>query len=193
MVLCNSKQRAGILSGFPYATALLCVCIFAAEAILCVLKLDKSAKFCRIWLKFVQFTHIIFKNVGKVLQFACWILTNLEKLLNITQISKCKNIWSKRAHGPYTLVGPPVSGLVLDPLVAFTSTTVYIWVKKFHFEIWGKFDWNYPSNSKKKLQTKRIIALADENANIWYSYHKVHVSGVDFINWFTPCAKLFAL
>ena len=31
-----------------------------------------------------------------------------------------------RAHGLYTLVGPPVRGLVLDPLVAFTSTTVYI-------------------------------------------------------------------
>ena len=29
------------------------------------------------------------------------------------------------AHGPYTLVGPPVRRLVLDPLVAFTSTTVY--------------------------------------------------------------------
>ena len=31
-----------------------------------------------------------------------------------------------RAHGPYTIVGPPVRGLVLDPLVAFTSTTIYI-------------------------------------------------------------------
>ena len=32
----------------------------------------------------------------------------------------------KRAHGPYTLMGPPVRQLELDPLVAFTSTTVYI-------------------------------------------------------------------
>ena len=31
-----------------------------------------------------------------------------------------------RAHRPYTLAGPPVRELVLDPLVAFTSTTVYI-------------------------------------------------------------------
>ena len=31
-----------------------------------------------------------------------------------------------RAHRPYTLVGSPFRGLVLDPLVAFTSTTVYI-------------------------------------------------------------------
>ena len=31
-----------------------------------------------------------------------------------------------RAHGPYTLVGPLVRGLVLEPLVALTSTTVYV-------------------------------------------------------------------
>ena len=30
-----------------------------------------------------------------------------------------------RAYEPYTLVGPPVWGLVLAPLIAFTSTTVY--------------------------------------------------------------------
>ena len=32
-----------------------------------------------------------------------------------------------RAYLPYTLGGPPVWGLVLDPLAAYTSTTVYIW------------------------------------------------------------------
>ena len=31
-----------------------------------------------------------------------------------------------RAHGPYTLVGPTASRLALDPLVAFTLTTVDI-------------------------------------------------------------------
>ena len=33
------------------------------------------------------------------------------------------NIW---AYQPYTLVGPPIYGQVLDPLAAFTSTTVYV-------------------------------------------------------------------
>ena len=33
------------------------------------------------------------------------------------------DIW---AYQPYTLVGPPVCGLVIDPLAAFTSTTVYL-------------------------------------------------------------------
>ena len=31
-----------------------------------------------------------------------------------------------RAYKPYTLVGPPVRRLVLDPLAVDTSTTVYI-------------------------------------------------------------------
>ena len=32
------------------------------------------------------------------------------------------------AYQPYTLVGPPVYGLVLDPPAAFTLSTVYIFV-----------------------------------------------------------------
>ena len=35
-----------------------------------------------------------------------------------------------RAHGPYTLVGPPVRGLVLDSLVVLTSTSVCIYQVK---------------------------------------------------------------
>ena len=31
-----------------------------------------------------------------------------------------------RAYYPYTLVGPPVRRLGLDPLAVYTSTTVYI-------------------------------------------------------------------
>ena len=31
-----------------------------------------------------------------------------------------------RAYQPYTLVGPPVRGLVLDPLAVYSSRTVYI-------------------------------------------------------------------
>ena len=30
-----------------------------------------------------------------------------------------------RAYQPYTLVGPPVRGLVLDPLAVYSSRTVY--------------------------------------------------------------------
>ena len=40
-----------------------------------------------------------------------------------------------RAHGNYTLVGSPTWGLVLNPLVAYTSTTVYTWTyKDIHYK-----------------------------------------------------------
>ena len=45
-----------------------------------------------------------------------------------------------KAHGPYTLVGPPIRGLVLDPLAALTSTTVYIfWVNQGNIWLGWKF------------------------------------------------------
>ena len=38
-----------------------------------------------------------------------------------------KTIW---ANGPYTLAGSPAWRLVLNPLVAYTSTTVYTYLKR---------------------------------------------------------------
>ena len=51
-------------------------------------------------------------------------------MLNLVQqvfylLSKEGSLVITRAYQPYTLVGPPVRGLVLDPLAVYSSRTVH--------------------------------------------------------------------
>ena len=55
----------------------------------------------------------------------------IKRVLNYRQTSvlflhKGATFVDKRANGFYMLAGSPASGLILNPLVAYTSTTVYI-------------------------------------------------------------------
>ena len=50
-------------------------------------------------------------------------------------IYKGATLVNKRANWFYTLAGSPAWGLVLNPLVAYTSTTVYIWCNKCNLNL----------------------------------------------------------
>ena len=75
----------------------------------------------------VSYFSSIPKNMFQVLP--CKIRNKI--VFNYCQTSvlffyKGATLVDNRAHGHYTLVGSPAWGPVLNPLVAFTSTTVYI-------------------------------------------------------------------
>ena len=61
----------------------------------------------------VQLSTIKLRQLRTVPLFFCW------QTVSIKRRDYC------RPNQPYTLVGPPVRGLVLDPLAVYSSTSMY--------------------------------------------------------------------
>ena len=90
--------------------------------------------------------------------------------LSVLFLYKGATLVNNRAHGPYTLVGSPAWGPVLNPLVAYTLTTVYvfvIWKKVYNFfVIYGvglKIVLRIVCSNQKQLPFSSWNCLLDES------------------------------